>query len=326
MLKTFSSSFENFIENYSGSIKNKLVTALNKGVTKFIFNGPSGSGKNFLAEALSSENGFTLEKINAYTVESDDKEGVSDKLVATIRNSAISTSLFGNAKKVVYVEDAEKVLSLDSTIFKKVAAIPGIIIFESTSGDIFRSKYKSALGGYEIIRLYKLNSRAVRAYILRLMAINKMNLDYKTVDDIVRNSKGNLTSVITDLKMIVLTGKNSRLYPRYSEDSIFTQLTAVFSGDYTNANVYFSSDLEAKNFEIWLADKAPSVVKGDKLYKFFERLSSADIILNKIRKQNWGLMRYVQSLLVFGASVNSPGSQISINYSAPDWNTYYRAG
>ncbi len=325
MLKLFKPTFENFVENYTGSIKNKFLSAIDGGKTKFVFNGPSGVGKNFLAEALAISRGFSIEKINVYTIEGDEKEGVSEKMADTIKNAAISTSLFGDSKKIVYIEDAEKVLSVDQTIFKKMSSVPGIIIFESVSGDVFKSRYRSALSGYEMIRFYKLNSKTVRSYISRLQALNKLVLDYEVVDELVRNSKGNLSSVISDLNMLLIAGNSSKVYPRYSEDSIFTQLSSVLSGDTGNTNVYFASDMEAKNFEIWLSDKAPLAVKGERLYKFFERLSNADIVLNKIKKQNWGLLRYVQSLLVFGTSLNSSSTPVEITYTAPDWNTYYRA-
>ncbi|MCW1294918.1 MAG: AAA family ATPase, partial [Candidatus Parvarchaeum sp.] len=287
MLSLFKPEIKMFVENYSNSISSKVLTAIKSGKSRFIFNGPAGTGKNFLAEAIANELNATFEVINLYELV-DDTQSVSSLMLESIKRTAVSKSLFQQNKKVIYIEDIEKLLSVDPSILQKLNSIASdsIIIFESETGDIFRSKYKRYLSAYEITRFYKLNNRVLKAFALKLVLYNKLKISEGLIDSIVRGAKGNIASVITDLNTIYITNSSHLDTFRNSDDSIFEKITAVFSGKIENTEIYFASDMEAKNFEIWLAEKAPQVLKKEELYHFFESLSSADIVLNKIKKQN----------------------------------------
>ncbi|MCL5101407.1 MAG: AAA family ATPase [Candidatus Parvarchaeota archaeon] len=327
MIKTIAPNLDDFAENYRGSIRNKFTSAINSGKTKFVFSGPSGSGKSFLAEAAAKSMGMSLEKINLYALENIDGNDVSSVMYSLIYNTAKSTSLFDSNKKLIYVEDIEKVLSVDPSILKKLFTVSSaVIVFESRSGDIFKAKNKSYITGYEVIRFYKLNDQVVNNYISKILLINNLKLSAPAVNAIAKNANGSLTNVLTDVETAALvSSKDIYLPPRNADDSIFEQLNAVFSGDTSLVNTHFSSDLEAKNFEIWIADKAPQVFKGEALYQVFDKLSAVDIILNKIKKQNWSLLKYVQNGLFSGISAMSNGTRSNITYStAPNWSVYYK--
>lgn len=323
MLSLFKPEIKMFVENYSNSIPPKVLTAIKNGKSRFIFNGPAGTGKNFLAEAIANEMDATFEVINLYELV-DDTQSVSSLILESIKKVAVSKSLFQRNKKVIYIEDIEKLLSVDSSILQKLNSIASdsIIIFESETGDIFRSKYKRYLSAYEIIRFYKLNNRVLKAFALKLVIYNKLKIQEGLIDSIVRGAKGNIASVITDLNTIYITNSKSLDTYRNSDDSIFEKITAVFSGKIENIEIYFASDMEAKNFEIWLAEKAPQVLKKEELYHFFESLSAADIVLNKIKKQNWALLKHVKNIMVYscyGFKVSFP----KIDFYAPKWDSYY---
>ena len=249
----------------------------------------------------------------------------SSLILESIKRVAVSKSLFQQNKKVIYIEDIEKLLSVDPSILQKLNSIASdsIIIFESETGDIFRSKYKKYLVAYEIIRFYKLNNRVLKVFALKLAVYNKLKVNEGLIDSIVRGAKGNIASVITDLNTIYITNSTHLDTFRNSDDSIFEKITAVFSGKIENTEIYFASDMEAKNFEIWLAEKAPQVLKKEELYHFFESISAADIILNKIKKQNWSLLKYVKDIMAYscyGFKVSFP----KIDFYAPRWDSYYK--
>ncbi len=323
MLSLFKPEIKMFVENYSNSISSKVLTAIKSGKSRFIFNGPAGTGKNFLAEAIANELNATFEVINLYELV-DDTQSVSSLMLESIKRTAVSKSLFQQNKKVIYIEDIEKLLSVDPSILQKLNSIASdsIIIFESETGDIFRSKYKRYLSAYEITRFYKLNNRVLKAFALKLVLYNKLKISEGLIDSIVRGAKGNIASVITDLNTIYITNSSHLDTFRNSDDSIFEKITAVFTGKIENTEIYFASDMEAKNFEIWLAEKAPQVLKKEELYHFFESLSSADIVLNKIKKQNWSLLKYVKNIMIYscyGFKVSFP----KIDFYAPKWDSYY---
>jgi DNA polymerase III delta prime subunit len=323
MFSLFKPEIKMFVENYSNSIPSKVLTAIKNGKYRFVFNGPAGTGKNFLAEAIANELNATFEVINLYEL-TDDTQSVSSLMMESIKRAAVSTSLFQQNKKVIYIEDMEKLLSVDPLIAQKLSSIAGdsIIIFESETGEIFRSKYKRYLSAYEITRFYKLNNRVLKTFALKLAIYNKLNINDGLIESIVRGAKGNISSVITDLKTVYITNSTHLDTFRNSDDSIFEKITAVFSGKVENVEIYFASDTEAKNFEIWLAEKAPQVLKKEELYHFFESLSFADIVLNKIKKQNWSLLKYVRNIMVYscyGFKVSFP----KIDFYAPKWDSYY---
>lgn len=324
MLSLFKPEMRMFVENYSNSISSKALSAVRNGKSRFIFNGPAGTGKNFLAEAIANEINAVFEVINLYEM-SDDTQSVSSFVLESIKRSAVSKSLFQSNRKVIYIEDMEKLLSVDPTIAHKLSAIAGdsIIIFESETGDIFRGKYRRYLSGYEIVRFYKLNNRVLKTFAVKLVLHNRLKMDENLVDSIIRGAKGNISSVITDINTAYITNSINMSVFRNSEDSIFEKINAVFSGKVENVEIYFSSDMEAKNFEIWLADKAPQVFRGENLYHFFESLSAADIVLNKIKKQNWSLLKYVKNVMIYSCysyKVSFP----KVDFSAPKWDDYYR--
>ncbi|MCL4397094.1 AAA family ATPase [Candidatus Parvarchaeota archaeon] len=323
MLSLFKPEIKMFVENYSNSIPSKVLTAIKSGKSRFIFNGPAGTGKNFLAEAIANELNATFEVINLYELV-DDTQSVSSLILESIKRMAVSKSLFQQNKKVIYIEDMEKLLSVDPSIAQKLNSIASdsVIIFESETGDIFRSKYKRYLSAYEITRFYKLNNRVLKAFALKLVIYNKLKINESLIDSIVRGAKGNIASVITDLNTAYITNSPRLDVFRNSDDSIFEKITAVFSGKIENTEIYFASDTEAKNFEIWLAEKAPQVLKKEELYHFFESLSEADIVLNKIKKQNWALLKYVKNIMVYSCyafKVSFP----KIDFYAPRWDSYY---
>ncbi len=323
MLSLFKPEIRMFAENYSNSISSKVLSLVKSGKSRIIFNGPAGTGKNFLAEAIANQIGASFEIINLYELY-DDTQSVGSLIRDSIKKSAVSKSLFQSNRKVIYIEDMEKLLSVDPSIAASLNSPIGdsIIIFESESGDIFRSKYKRYLSGYDIVKFYKINSRVLKVFATKLAIYNKLAIDDSIIDSIVRNSNGNISSIITDLNTIAIAGTEYSEAFRNSEDSIFEKLNAVFSGKVENIDIYFSSDMEAKNFEIWLADKAPQVLKREQLYHFFESLSSADIVLNKIRKQNWSLLKYTRNIMAYSCyafKVQSP----KIDFYAPRWDLYY---
>lgn len=324
MLRAPEPKLNEFIENYQGKISRQVASLVEGGKDRFIFNGPAGSGKSFLADALANSIGGNVETINLYLLENVDDTDISSLALSTISNAVQSKSLFDSGRKVVFVEDIEKLLSVNPKILSKIRDLNGaIIIFESSTGEIFRGKNKAYVSGYEVIRLYKLNDGAALSFARRVLALNKKTLPEQTLIKIVKNARGNLSSIMTDLNLAITLGKEGHISPRNSEDSIFEQLNGIFSGK-AITGARFSSDNEAKNFEIWVSDKAPQVFTGERLLHVYEKLSLADTVLNKIRKQNWSLLKYVQNMLFYGVASLSSGKPVSVTYYAPRWDIYYK--
>lgn len=113
MLSLFKPEIKMFCENYSNSISSKVLSLIKNGKSRIIFNGPAGTGKNFLAEALANSINASFEVINLYEF-SDDSQSVSSAILNNIKSSAVSKSLFQSNRKIIYIEDIEKILSVKS--------------------------------------------------------------------------------------------------------------------------------------------------------------------------------------------------------------------
>lgn len=325
MLTLPDARLDEFMENYPGRIRNEFVSLVQKGENKFVFEGPAGSGKSFLARAFAGSNDMHIQTINLYLLQAVDDTKQSDLIFNTIMNEARSKSLFDSGEKVLFIEDLDKLLSVDPKILDKLRQInSSIMIFESRNGESFRAKARPHLRGYKVMRFYKPNDRIVKAFVHKILALNRAHIAEELIEKIARNARGDLSSVITDIDTALTVGRDVSIVPRDSEDTLFERLDAIFSGNVELINKHFSSDSEAKAFEIWLADKIPSVFSGQSLHAAFDRVATSDILLNKIRKQNWVLLRYIQAVLFDGIAALSAHKPVRITYYAPNWGVYYK--
>ncbi|MCW1293881.1 MAG: AAA family ATPase [Candidatus Parvarchaeota archaeon] len=316
-------TLSNFIENSYGRIKNQFLSMFNSGQRRFIFNGPCGVGKTFLAKAFANDNGLDFKEINLYTLEYGEEEDISKVIYSYIIQEAVSTSLFSQRKKLLYITDIEKLMKVDPSILKRLKnAGDALIVFESHGGDIFRADKRQFISGYAVISFYKINIRTLSEYLHKIASMNGLDLSNKKIMEIASNSDGNVMSAITDLHIYSIIGE-TELVHRNPDSNIFSRLNSVLSGDVSKIDTYFPSQQDAKNFEIWMAEKLPLAFKGEKLYLSFEYLSSADIILNKIKAQNWMLLKYIRYLLFDAISSLSDNASYRIDYTGPKWNLYY---
>ena len=87
MLSVYKPEIRVFMENYSNSISSKALSLIKGGKSRLIFNGPAGTGKNFLAEAIANELNASFEIINLYEL-TDETQSVSSLILESIKKSA----------------------------------------------------------------------------------------------------------------------------------------------------------------------------------------------------------------------------------------------
>lgn len=316
-------TLSNFVENSYGRIKSQFISAIERGKKRFIFSGAYGTGKTFLAKAFANDSGLDFKETNLYTLEYGDEDDVSKVFYSYITQEAVSTSLFSQKKKLLYITDIEKLMKVNPSILKRIKDISDtVIVFESHGSDIFRADSRQFISDYIIINFYKINAKNVDLYLRKVAAMNSINISGAKLAEIAANSDGNIMSAITDLEFYYTTGGVIPIH-RNPDSNIFARLNSIFSGNVSSVDTYLSSQQEVKVFEIWLAEKIPLVFEGHSLYMAFEYLSFSDLLLNKIKAQNWVFLKYIRFLLFDAIGSLSNGMPARVDYSGPKWNLYY---
>lgn len=321
-METLKKTLQNFVENWDHNIRNEFLSEIKRGSTKFIFNGPNGSGKNFLAESFANDYNLEFNLINLYTIDNPENLLLSDIILNRIHTLSSMNSLFSSQRKLIYIEGTEKLLRTSPIVFSKLNDIKQtIIIFESESGDIFRSEYKRYLTEFRIINFYRLNENIIFDYIKNLSMKNSIKIDESTIKNIAKSANGNLMSAITDLETYEKFQALSS--DRNQEEDIFSTLNKILSGKSSFTYRFLTSDQDSKLLETWLADNLPIVSKGEKLLEGMDILSFTDILIRKINAQNWDLLKYISALL-FGGISSLFNQNVGIRYHAPNWKNYLR--
>lgn len=290
-------------------ILNKVLPYLSNN-SKFIFVGPSGVGKTFLAKCLAKKLNMNFTSIDAYLMNFEN----TDDVLKSFSRTLISTNLTGT-RNLLHVSNADRLFDYSPIIFLRSKDLPGIIIFETNSDFPFFSKNKRYIEGYNVVRFYKLTFFQLRKILANLEKLNNVYLPESIRTKIINNSHGNAFSLINDFKSFLIT-KSYVFEERNSEDSLFESIRNLLSGK--ELNYFLSSPDEIKNFLIWLNEEVPLNMKGDALKLAFEVISYSDILLRRIQLQNWFLLKYVNSLINSIATIMpSPNPKLNykINYS-----------
>ncbi len=257
--------------------------------SKFIFSGPSGVGKTFLAKCIANKLGYSFVSIDLLLLTFQN----SDQLFNFIARTSLSKNLQGQAN-LLLITNSEKLLDINPSLFLKIKDLPGIIIFETNSDFPFLSKYKRYVENYVIVKFNKLPYSALKRIMSILIKLNNVYVPQDVQESIINNAHGNAQSLINDLKSFLLT--HSYVFSeRNSEDSLFMSIKNLLSG--RQSNVFLASEDEIKVFLMWLAEEVPLNLNKEKLKLAFDILSQSDIFLNKIQKQNWFLLKYINSLI-----------------------------
>jgi DNA polymerase III delta prime subunit len=257
--------------------------------TKFIFSGPSGSGKTFLAKCLANKLNYAFVSIDLLLVPFQ----TADQLYGFIARTATSKNLQGQ-ENLLLITSAEKLLDINLSLFQRIKELPGLIILETNSEFPFLSKYKRYIEGYVVIKFNKLPYAVLKRILNYLIRLNNVYIPIDVQENLINNAHGNAQSLINDFKSFLTT--HSRIFAeRNSEDSIFITIRNLLSG--RGSNVFFSSEDEIKVFLMWLAEEVPLNLSGDKLRLAMEIISYSDLLLNMIKKQNWFLLKYINTLI-----------------------------
>jgi len=146
-------------------------------------------------------------------------------------------------------------------------------------------------------------------------------VDVVSIHQIVKNTKGDLRSAITDFQAYV-GGAQVETASRDRAQTAFDLMKSIFSDtDPINPlNISYAVDQTPEDIIHWVDENLPGSLKDEGLARAFQVLRRADIYLGRTRKrQNYGLWRYAIELMTSGVNVVSHQNRgrASTKYSPP---------
>jgi len=253
--------------------------------------GPTGVGKTISVYALANEMDYELLEINSSDLRN------KEQIDLIVKNFLQQKSLFGK-EKLVLIDEIDNINASDRGGLQEL-----IRLFEDSEYPIvliannpWDSKFKTLRQKCKLIEFKKLNNELIFSIINDINKKEKLNIDKEFLNEISKNSNGDLRSAILDLELAKVSNKNIDLRER--KDTIFNILKQIFNKREVNFNIFNSLDEDLDEILLWLEENIPKEYINEELDKAFNSLSKADVFRGRIRRWQYYRFLVYQSLLM----------------------------
>ena len=253
--------------------------------------GVTGMGKTAAIYALANDLGYELLEIN--TSDLRNKEQIDN----IIKNNLQQKSLF-QKEKIVLIDEVDGINSSDRGGLQEL-----IKLFENAEYPIvliannpWDSKFKTLRQKCKLIEFKKLSDEIILNILNNINKKEKLNVSLELLNDISKNSRGDLRSAILDLELAKINNKNIDL--REKKETIFNVLKQIFNKKEINARIFDNLDENLDETMLWLEENIPREYNNEELDKAFNSLSKADVFRGRIRRWQYYRFLVYQSLLM----------------------------
>jgi len=253
--------------------------------------GVTGIGKTAAIYALANDLGYELLEIN--TSDLRNKEQIDN----IIKNNLQQKSLF-QKEKIVLIDEVDGINSSDRGGLQEL-----IKLFENAEYPIvliannpWDSKFKTLRQKCKLIEFKKLSDEIILNILNNINKKEKLNVSLELLNDISKNSRGDLRSAILDLELAKINNKNIDL--REKKETIFNVLKQIFNKKEINARIFDNLDENLDETMLWLEENIPREYNNEELDKAFNSLSKADVFRGRIRRWQYYRFLVYQSLLM----------------------------
>ncbi|AGK60672.1 replication factor C large subunit [Archaeoglobus sulfaticallidus PM70-1] len=277
--------------------------------------GPPGVGKTSLALAIANTYGWEAVEMNA----SDQRNW--EIITRIVGEGAFSETLSESGEFLRSSEKRRKVIILDEVdnihkredaggeralirIIKKKPPQPLILI----ANDLYALS-KELRGLCKLIQFRRLNVRSIAKVLKRICSIEGIKVEEGVLEEIAKNSGGDLRAAINDLQA-VCEGKefvkleDLAIAKRTQETDVFKVLQMIFKTDNDAYSASMLLDETPEDFIWWVSENIPLEMDGEELFRALSRLSRADIFLGRVRRrQFYRLWKYAGYLMTTGIQV-----------------------
>lgn len=291
-----------FIGNSSGvrEIK-KFIGSWRKGQCLLI-HGPSGTGKTTAVRLIAKENDFELVEIHP-----------GEKMAFEAANQR---SIFSK-KKIIFIEDVEATSMRGFSDLIKKSSFPVVC----TTEDAYRIS-SSVRRSMKLVKFEKVSDQELVALGKNIAELEKFNTDTKQLEQLARQSNGDLRSFLIDLETLFIGIAARQVGFRNFEENIFNTIKVIFKTmNIENAKIAVeNSGKDPEEIFFWLENNIKEEYTDiETIARAYEFLSRADLFQSRIiRRQSWSLLKYVSDLSVFGTALakEKPSARF-VNYQIP---------
>ena len=256
-----------------------------------LIHGLTGIGKTAAIYALAKDLDYELLEINSSDLRN------KEQIDTIVKNFLQQKSLF-QKEKLVLIDEVDGINASDRGGLQELiklfedAEYPIVLI----ANNPWDSKFKTLRQKCKLIEFKKLSNELIFNVINNINKKEKLNISKELLNEISKNSKGDLRSAILDLELAKLSDKNIDL--REKKETIFNVLKEIFNKHEINARIFDNLDEDLDEILLWLEENIPKEYENGELSKAFNALSKADVFRGRIRRWQYYRFLVYQSLLM----------------------------
>jgi replication factor C large subunit len=267
-----------------------------KGTKPLLLVGPPGIGKTTMAILGAKQFGYDLISMNASDVRS--KQKIQEILNPILGN----TSVLG--KPMIFIDEVDGIHGRSD--FGGVEALidilkePTIPIILAANSDI-SDKMKSIKKVTTAVKLRPLPPRLMRLYLEEILKREGASIPIGSMIKVIIDSRGDIRSILNSAQALA-GGFEPQLDKSYETNNVEESLNSFFnakSSEEARAILYSLRIDPREKINAFYSSVITSTLPKNVLKEMLDVLSEADILYGKImRKQEWRLLRYLDSILL----------------------------
>ena len=294
--------------------------------------GPPGTGKTVTVQALANDLGFDLIETNASDFRTE------EQIEHLVGPAAFSYSLFGKPKMILFDELDGITGTADagglSAIMKLIrrARCPIALIANNPWDPRFRPLREMCL----MVEFKRVSSREIMKLLQRICEREGIAADREALAFIAKRADGDVRSAIMDLQAVA-QGRKRLTYDdvdwlgmRDRKKEIFRVLGNVFHAESCSRALSATreADVDLDMLFEWIYENVPRAYKDPReVARAMDALSKADIFKGRIiRTQDWGLGRYVTTLMTAGVALAKEHKPGFVRFQFPERIRYLARG
>ncbi len=275
--------------------------------------GASGVGKTVISETIARELNYELIEINERNIEN-------------AKNISQTSGIFGK-RKLILVDNVDQIENIKLVVqLLKETKNPTLLI----TSDLSSKRLKTIKTLCEKIQIRRPHTLTIVNILLDICKKEKIEVEKRLLEEIAKNSNGDIRSAINDLETIAKGKKRIKeedleiLEKRDRETDIYNALNLILMGkDFQKAlESTWNLSEEPRNILLWIDENLPRVFRGkDEINLAYHFLSRADIFIGRVmRRQYWGFLRYANPLMTGGVNLAKGNSRV--NYTRYQFPMY----